>query len=573
MLLAIALLAPAAHASSWPSGEVINPGVSVDITEGGFDAVADLLPSLLPSAIPIGDVGGGDPGFLDQCWLGGYEYQLTNGQVAVEVTSVEISPGDGVLDINAALMIAVNTPSDPFDLYFMLECFDDTCSGYVDPFPVDLHTSMRLSIVTDDAGRRTLDATMGEIELTYELDGADDIMLSGCTIGDIEEVLNFVGLSLYDLLISALDSTLQDQIKDLGPELESTIEEAFASATIEQDLELNGSVVSIMVQPSNVEVTPASLRLWMEGAFTAEPAACIAAYDTGGSLRTDSTLPGPDEVPSGVGKDYHAGVLIGDDFANSALYAFWRGGLLCYDLDSSSSPIPLDTSLLHILTADAFKPLFGEDNQPITLSTRPIVPPTVNFDGQYDLGLTLTDLNLDVYAELDGRSARMISIDLDGEVGADLALNGATGELAIDVALAPENFTPSVSYNEIEPAANEAVAAKFGDLFGTILDSVVGGLLEDLAFSLPSFSGLGLTELETGPNGADKDWLGAYASLGPVSYTGGDCGGCGGGCGGDTGGGADTGGDACAGGCSTVPAAPWIAIGAAVLWMRRRREG
>lgn len=572
--LLLALAIPLAHATTWPSGEVINPGVSVDITEGGFDAVAELLPTLLPSAIPIGDVGDGYAGLLDQCWLGGYEYALTNGQVAIEVTSVDISPGDGVLNIDAALMVSVNTPSDPFDLYFSLECIDDTCAGYVDPFPVDVHTSMRLSIVTDDAGRRSLDATMGDIDVTYELDGADDIMLSGCTIGDIEEVLNYVGLSVYDLLIGALDSTLQQQIKDIGPQLESAIEDAFASASIEQDLDVNGASVHILLQPSNVEITPASLRLWMEGSFEGEPAACVAAYDPGGSLRTDSTLPEPDEVPSGIGKDYHAGVLVGDDFANSALYAFWRGGLLCYELDAASSPIPLDTSLLNILTGDAFKPLFGEENKPVTLSTRPVLPPTVSYAGQYDLGLTINDLNLDLYAELDGRSTRMISIELDGEVGADLDLDGSTGNLAIDLALAPENFVPAVSYNEIEPDANAVVVEKFGDLFGTILDSVVGGLVSDLGFALPSFSGLGLTELEVGPNGAEKDWLGVYASLGPVSYTGGDCGGCGGGCGGDTGGGgSDTGGSACAGGCASVPTAPWVAIGAAVLWMRRRRNG
>jgi hypothetical protein len=571
LLLALALTSSIASATTWPSGEVINPGVTIDITEGGFDAVADLVPSLLPSAIPIGTVGDGYAGILDQCWLGGYEYELSNGQVAIEVTSVDISPGSGVLDIDAVLMVSVNTPSDPFDLYFSLECLEDTCAGYVDPFPVDVHTSMRLSIVTADDGTRTLDATMGEIDVTYELDGASDIMLSGCTIGDIEEVLNYVGISLYDLLIGALDSTLQSQIADLGPTLEEAIEDAFASATIEQDLELNGASVHILLQPSNVDITPASVRLWMEGAFEAEPAACVAAYDPGGSPRTDSTLPDPDQVPSGVGKDYHLGVMVGDDFANSALYAFWRGGLLCYELDAASSPIPLDTSLLNILTGDAFAPLFGDENKPVTLSTRPVAPPEVSYSGAYDIGVSIKDLNLDFFAELDGRSARMISIELDGEVGADLALDSGTGSLAIDLALAPENFTPSVSYNEIEPDANSTVTEKFSGLFGTILDSVVGGLISDLAFALPSISGVGLKELEIGANGSEKDWLGIYASLGPVSYSGGDCGGCGGGCGGvDTGG--STGTD-CAGGCATVPTAPWVAIAATVLWMRRRRQG
>lgn len=561
------LLVLSASAATWPPGEVINPGVSVDITAEGFDAVAELVPSLLPAAIEIPDTSDGYAGVLDQCWLGGYEYSLTNGSAELTVTSTDITPGAGVLDITANLMVALNSPSDPFALYTSLECIEDTCYGYVNPFPVDVHTTMRLAVVDDGSGHRTLDATMGEIDVTYELDGGSDIYLGECTIGSIEEVLNYVGLSIYDLLIGALDSTLQDQIASMGPELESAIEDAFASATIEQDLELNGALVHLMLQPSNVDITPASMRLWMEGSFSGEPADCIAAYDPGGSLRTDSELPEPDQVPTGVGADYHAGILVGDDFANSALYALWRGGLLCYELDAASSPIPLDTSILNALTGDVFAPLFPE-SQPLELVVRPTLPPEVAYTGANDIGLAINDLDLDFYAGLDGRAARIMAVQLDGQAGADLALDGTTGNLAIEVDLAPENFTPSVSYNEIDEAANAHVVESFGGLFQTVLDTVAGSLLSDLAFALPSFSGLGLTELVVSEAGADKDWLGVYAWLGPVDYgSGSSCGGCGG----DTGGGADTGGSSCGGGCSTVPTAPWAAVGFGILWMRRRR--
>lgn len=566
MLLAFCLSATAA---TWPPGEVINPGVSVDITADGFDAVAALIPNLLPSAIDIPETSDGYGGVLDQCWLGGYEYALRNGSASIAVTDTAIVPGNGVLDITANLEVAVNDASNPFELYTSLECIDDTCYGYVNPFPVEVHTTMRLAIVDDGAGHRSLDATMGDIEVTYELDGSTDIYLGECTVGSIEEVLNYVGLSIYDLLIGALDSTLQDQIASMGPELESAIEDAFAAATIEQDLELNGALVHLLLQPSNVDITPASLRLWMEGSFAGEPAACIAAYDPGGSLRTDSQLPEPDELPSGVGADYHAGILIGDDFANSALYALWRGGLLCYELDAASSPLPLDTSLLNSLTGNVFEPLFPEA-QPVELSVRPTEPPTVAYTGAHDLGLDIKGLNLDFYAGLDGRAARLISVQLDGQAGADLQLDGATGNLAIEVALSPDDFVPSVSYNEVDEAANAHVVESFGGLFQTVLDTVAGSLLDSLAFSLPSFSGLGLTELVVSEAGADKDWLGAYAWLGPVEYGGGSsCGGCGG----DTGTVDTGGGSSCGGGCSTVPTAPWAAVGLGVLWLRRRGRG
>ncbi len=559
-------LVASAQASTWPAGTVINPGVSVDITKGGFDAVAALIPTLLPESLPIGEVGGGDPGLFDQCWIGGYEYKLSNGNVSIEVVGASITPGDGVLDIDAQLMVAVNDASDEFELYTSLECIEDTCNGYVNPFPVDIHTTMRLSIVDDGTGHNTLDATMGAIDVTYELDGASDIYMENCTIGSVEEVLNYVGLSIYDLILSAVGSTLQDQIASMGPTIEEAIESAFSAATIEQDLDLNGAQVHLLLQPSNVEVTPDSMRLWMEGSFDGQAAECVASYDPGGSLRTDSEVPGPTEVPSSIGSDYHVGVQIGDDFANSALYALWRGGLLCYSLDAASSPIPLDTSLLNGLTGDAFAPLFPE-SKPVSLVTRPLKPPEVVYSGEHDLGLAINDLDLDFYAELDGRQARLISVELDGTAGADLALDGGSGNLAINVDLDPSKFIPSVSYNEIDEKANAAVAESFGGLLQTVLDTVVGGMLSDLSFALPSFSGLGLTDLEVSENGPDKDWLGAYAWLGPVTYTGGSCGGCGG----DTGA-VDTGGSSSCGGCETVPGAPWAAaLGALTLWARRRR--
>ena len=569
----IALLLSPAFAGSWPPGTVIAPGISADITKEGFDSVADLIPSLLPDSIPVPAVGDGYAGLFDQCWAGGYEYSVDNATVSVEVVSATIAPGDGVLDVDASLLVSLNDPSDPFQLGISLECLDQTCNGYVNPFPVDVHTTISMAVVDNGDGTKGIDSTVGTMDVTYELDGASDITLSDCTIGDVEEVLNYVGISIYDLILSLVGSTLNDQIASLGPTIEDTLDGALANATIEQDLDVNGASVHLLIGPNAVEITPDSMRIIMEGSFDGAQATCIADVDPGGSLKTDSELPGPTDVPSGIPTDYHAGVLIGDDFADSALYAFWRGGLLCYDLDSASSPIPLDTSILNLLTGDAFAPLFLE-TQPMSISTRPLTPPEVVYTGEHDLDLSIKNLNVDMYAELDGRPARMISIALDGTAGADLQLDGSTGSLAINVDLDPSKFTPSVSYNEIDPSANDTVVEKFGGLFQTILDTVVGGLLDSLAFQLPSFSGLGLTDLKISETGDQKDWLGAYAWLGPVTYSGGGCGGCGGGCGGaDTAISTDTGSSSCGGtGCATIPTAPWAAVGFAALWMRRRRE-
>ncbi len=130
------VLAPPALAGTWPAGSTINPGVSVDITKEGFDAVAALIPELLPPSIPVGDISDGYAGLFDQCWAGGYAYGISNAEVEVAVSGASIAPGDGRLDIHADLMVALNDASNPFSLYTMVECIEGTCDGYVEPFPV-----------------------------------------------------------------------------------------------------------------------------------------------------------------------------------------------------------------------------------------------------------------------------------------------------------------------------------------------------------------------------------------------------------------------------------------------------
>ncbi len=552
-LFGLALLALPAHAEDWAPGETIEKAAYVDLTPEGLNAVAELIPALLPAAIEVpatSDEGG--------YWCLNYAYGLSGAFADIEVTNATITPGNGALDITANLLVSLNDPSSPFSLMYELACLDDTCAGYVDGFPVTVTTSMALEVVDTGGGTRALDATIGTPNVSYSLSN-DDIHLDGCSVGDIEEVLNLLGLSLYDLILEQLDSYLQDAIADIGPTLETTIEEAFASASINQELELNGTVAQLSLQPNDVEVTPAGVRVQMSGFLDAASAQCVAAYDPGGSPKSPTAAPDLGTVPSGVDSAYHVALTLSDDFTNQALYALWRGGLLCYTLDENG-PFPLDTSILNSLTGDVFAPLFPEA-KPVTLQTSPKAPPTTAFDGSHAIDVNLDRLGLDMYAELDGRQAKVVTIDLSGVVGADLAFDATTGALGVVVDLDPAALTPTIGYNEFYPDANETIVSSFSGAFGGLVDTVVGGLLDGLSFALPAFSGIGLTDLQTAGVGADKDWLGAYAWLGPVTYAAAD------GCGSD--GGCTSG---CEGGCMSGPGAPavWAAF-AGLLLLRRRR--
>ncbi len=554
LLIVSSLLVSSAFAGTLAPGATIDEALTLDVLPAGFEAVEALLPSLLPSGIPIEDTSSGD------CWGG---FTLSNASVDLEIVSADITPGEGVLDVDISLLVALNDASNPFYMSYELLCFlGETCSGYVDEFEVNARTTIGLDIDTS-SGTPALDATVGAIEFDYALD-ASDIVLSGCSIGSIEEVLSLFGLSLYDLILDLVDPFLQDALAGFIPDLETQVEEAFSAAVIQQELDLNGTALRINLFPSGVDITPEGLRLVMSGSLDADQAECIEDYDPGGSLETVSAAPGIGEVdPTG-----HFVVQVSDDFTNQALYAAWRGGILCYTIEPGGSldlPISLDTTLLSGLTGGVYDPLFPESSA-VTLRTLPRAAPTLELGGSHDLDLRLNDLDLEMFGELDGRMARFTSVTLNGPVGADLELDPATGELGIALDLDFSVLDVTLAYNEFYPGTDTTVAEAFktsiGGLIGPILDGVLG---DALAFAIPSFSGLGLTEINI--SNAD-DWLIASAQLGPVAY--GDptagCdseGGCAGGC--------DEG---CSGGCSSDGARANLAavLGFGLLVLRRRRS-
>jgi hypothetical protein len=551
MLTLLVLSVPTALAEDWPPGAIIEDAAAVDIPPAGFEAIAELIPALLPTAIEIPSTGtsGDILGFCD------YGFALDYGAVNLEVQSAHIVPVDGYLDITAELMVGINDASNPFSLFYEY-CFgSDNCGGYVDAFPVTIHTTMNLEVIDDGSGQPTLDATIGALEYEYGLDGG--AIHLDCWIQDIEDFLGYLGLSVYDLILGALAPTLESTIAEFGPTLEETIEDAFSSAVIQQELELNGAVATINLFPSDVDITSDGVRLVMSGGMDAEPASCIAAYDPGGSPKTSASLPPISSVPLGV----HAALSLSDDFTNAALYALWRGGLLCVSTESLDLPIALDTALMGSLTGNVFDDLFPE-SKPVSLRTVPRSPLSADFAGPNDVDVLLKDLDLEFYAELDGRTARIVDISITGNVGANLNFDSVTGNLGIELALDAEALTPVVVYNELKPEQNAEVETAFQSSFGVLVESLIGSLLGDaLAFALPSFSGLGLTSLTID---GDNEWLLGYAQLGPVAYGSSEEGGCGscGDC---------SGGSSCTIGGTSIPAA-WAGLPVlGMLILRRRR--
>jgi hypothetical protein len=563
-----------------PGDQEIVGALKVDITPAGFAAIGEMVPGLAPEAIPVEGISEGYEGAFGECWLGGATVDIGNLNIGLEIEDIVITPQTGYLDVDIKLLVHVNGAADPFYMDTMLECIENSCDVWVDPFPVTAQTTMALELIEEpDPDDPTLtisrlDATLGELGFDFELTG-DDVSVENCTIGTILDVLGFIGIDLVDLLIGPLSGALDGTIDDLGPELEATLEDAFSAASIDQSIDLQGATLNITARPGDMTIRPEGMRISMDGsAYADQTSPCVADWDDGTFDAMLGPAPEIGDGPDGVPADFGAALLVSDDFGHQAMYALWRSGLLCYTVDEDLG-FPIDTSLLGLLAGDAFNELFP-DARPMVIVTRPKQPPTMNFASDHDIGLKVNELGLDFMGELDHRMARVLAMDLEVDAGVDLNFDGSTGNLGIAIDLGEDSITPTVSSNDFAPDSSDTIEASFGSVFNGLVGGLLGDALGDLSFSVPGFEGIGLTELQFSSAGAEQDWLGGYAWLGEVEYASTGCSEDGsGGCGEEGGGCGDVEGAGCeGGGCTTAPRNQrrwlWLLFPTFLIALRRR---
>lgn len=527
-MLALSLFTSIVLAGTNPPDAEIENAIVVDIPPDGFAKVVEVIPSLVPLEVPLDPISQG----VDSrgCWTDVW-VELSNLIIGVAVVDADIVPKEGYLDFSVALDVNINDAVNPLLLeYAFIGCH--SCDTYVDPFQVDVSAQILLELADlDNDGVNELNASFENFNYTYSL-ASEDVNLENCAVGYFEDALNFFGLSIFDLILGFVEPAVEGIVVDLVPTLEETIEDAFNQLSIQQSVDLMGSTLDLSLTPEDVQIKSDGLRLQMNGsATTGAGADCIAPYDPNGSLATPTTLRNIGYMPPGVNGDLLLNV--DDDFVNQALYSVWRAGVLCQTIDASTFPI--DTGILNLLTGDAFVDLFPETS-PLIIQTVPVNPLELNMDTPADLAIDLDELGLDFFAEVDGRQTRILTLGITTDVGVNIPFNNQTGDLAIDLDLNGERVEPSLPYNEFLPDSEDLIKDSFISQFDTILGLIdIESLLGDLAFTLPSFNGVGLSNIEFAGTGQNGDDLGAYAEIGVVPYTGGGCGGeadagCGGGC-------------------------------------------
>ena len=204
--------------------------------------------------------------------------------------------------------------------------------------------------------------------------------------------------------------------------------------------------------------------------------------------------------------------------------------MLCQTI-SEGGGLTLDTSILAALTGGVYEPLFP-DAEPMTLSIRPHVPPTLATDSAIP-AVDLERFGMDMVAEVDDRMARVVGIEMDALVEIPMNFDENTGELAVEVGIDEETMVVQVVHNELMPGTDDEVATAFVDGIGPFLDVAIGALAGSLSFNMPAIEGIGVTALSAGFH---EDWLAIGVDLGEPLYEPVGCDeGCGGGC--STGGG------------------------------------
>jgi hypothetical protein len=227
--------------------------------------------------------------------------------------------------------------------------------------------------------------------------------------------------------------------------------------------------------------------------------------------------------------NYQIGIAIAAEFINKALYDTFNSGALCLNVGSSlTSYLATDTFQSTFLFSLAY--LTHQENKPMMVVLRPKTPPTVEIglgtEASPLLAITMKQLQLDFYANIEDRPVRLFSltVDLVGlpiNLAFDPAKSTVTPSLGTPTTGLAQAFqNPVVSNCEMLDSSDcGSVAMLLSQLIGLIGQPLNAALNKPI--TLPTFSGLALgVESARGAvpatSGPGYQQLALFASLGPA---------------------------------------------------------
>ena len=499
-----------------PPGGTVREGVVIDLTPAGLQFIETTALHMSTVVIPMETMTQDLGEYL------GCDVSITiSGMTAyADITHMAIEPIAHGLDLEVGVLIRINESAYPFNvsidgdggIFDVCGIVDQTCDLWVEPMNVSLQMTVWLELV-DLGNGPFIDAIVSTP--THNLPTAlteDAIGLDGCFISTLDDILNFFGTDIVEMLIDEASGELFSYIEnDLPVMVEDAIEGASDSLTVDQSVAINGASLDVTVQPGGLIIEPEGVRVLMDGTFAAPLADCMVPYDTHGSPDNHHATPAVDPAAH-----HHAAAFISDDLINAALYSVWRSGLLCLDADPAELGIPLDTALLGLLVDEQDRPrmerIWLGGSSPILIHTVPRYPPMNQPTGPHAIDVQAENLGVDLYAVTQDRLSRVVGLELDVGAGVDLTAQ-ADGTITASVLLDTEHFHPHVCHNDLVPDLSSDIEQNFDELIVSLIEPLMAGLVGDLALGPFVMGGVGIDSLNLVPAGQDDSFVAAYVDL------------------------------------------------------------
>ncbi|MEL6342619.1 MAG: hypothetical protein AAFV53_05775 [Myxococcota bacterium] len=421
MLLAAALTL-GLHSPQARAGDLdgtVEEAVALHVTNQGLARLGDIVESLLPPSFTI-EGGSGSLACDDTSSL---TYTLETLNIFLNIDDVAIRGEDGVLKISVyGSMDSNNAAATVQGSCSILEDLNETCTLSIPTTAVQADLSIEITEVDG-----VFDVTVSPFTL---LVSPINNPVADCTLGSaVGTLLGQNPSAISDLIVDSIAPALDD----LPASLETTLEDVLSSLSLDTEFELlPGASLGLSLFPSRLEISEAGLIIGLGSDIIAGDSADCVDTSAGPDLQ-GAGWPTFSEQASGSSLRYDAGLFVGRDFVDHLLWSVWGSGALCLELEDFNGA-PLNTALVGTFFGEELVGLVGED-EPAIISIRPDVAPIVTFsDDQPPLAVQVERLGLELYAALDARQARLLRVDIDGEIGVGISLVDSVlaTELVID---------------------------------------------------------------------------------------------------------------------------------------------
>lgn len=463
--------------------------MAVHLPTAGLNQIGQALQNILPPSIPVA----AGTNTLDCSSGTQIDYSLADIDLIFAVDDVEFVTSENALD----LLVTGHLGSSASTATIVGDCsvlygLDETCDVQLGTTPFTLSMGMTMELTETGLAVHADDPIFEVAPVTNPL--------SNCMLaGGVDTIL---GQDPY-VFSNLIQNALEPELVVIPESIESNLDGILESLIVNDSLDLLGKEVSVLLEPSALEINESGLLLGFGATMESETLdSCIDSASW--TPPEDTDWPSFTGTMFETGMRYDAGIFVGQHFVNQVLYTVWASEALCIDV-AEFAGLDFTGEFAAGFLGSELGILMG--SKPVNLSLSAQSPMSVVFsDDQPPMSIDLSGLSLQSSGEVLDREILLQSIGLETEIG--LYLDVADSRLILDVPVAAEDFFLIEEYHEVlAPGYSEGVPG--------LLDLAIGSVLTEDIFPtlvLPEVLGMELEQIIWQPS-ADGAWLGGHVVL------------------------------------------------------------